>query len=114
MNRPRTWREILFIESLRNQERRNPRPPRYICVPRIATILARVLEEFQIFWIEFFAEENKVAFERSPTRFVNNDGTIKQGGRMPMSHEIYGIRVPKKDARRNSRDYQFCKPRYLR
>jgi len=28
----------------------------------------------------------KVAFEKSPTRFVNEDGTLKPGAQMPMGH----------------------------
>ncbi len=28
----------------------------------------------------------KVAFEKSPTRYVNDDGSIKPGGQMPMGH----------------------------
>ena len=28
----------------------------------------------------------KVAFEKSPTRFVNEDGSLKEGGQMPMGH----------------------------
>ena len=28
-----------------------------------------------------------VAFEKSPTRFVNEDGSLKPGAQMPMGHE---------------------------
>jgi YHS domain-containing protein len=28
----------------------------------------------------------KVAFEKSPTRYVNDDGTLKPGAQMPMGH----------------------------
>jgi hypothetical protein len=32
----------------------------------------------------FRSKRFKVAFEKSPTRFVNDDGTLKAGGQMPM------------------------------
>jgi YHS domain-containing protein len=28
----------------------------------------------------------KVAFDKSPTRYVNDDGTLKPGAQMPMGH----------------------------
>ncbi len=34
----------------------------------------------------FGTKRFKVAFEKSPTRYVNEDGTLKAGGQMPMGH----------------------------
>ncbi len=28
----------------------------------------------------------KVAFDKAPTRYVNDDGSLKPGGQMPMGH----------------------------
>ncbi|MDE3089531.1 MAG: YHS domain-containing protein [Chloroflexota bacterium] len=42
--------------------------------------------EYKAMTYYFCSRGCKVAFEKSPTRFVNDDGSLKAGGQMSMGH----------------------------